>query len=150
MGGSLRQATNFLNQFFPAQLPRFFYALAFQQLGNRRAAGHGWNTALGAEADVGDALRFRFWLFQSEVLQSKAELQNVSASGVFELRDGVGIFDLTGVSRVLKMIEEFGGIHRAIVMRGTHYQHVVKLEVRDPAPEGAFVMKVCGTPKGVP
>jgi hypothetical protein len=32
------------------------------------------------------------------------------------LRNGVGSFHRTRVSWVLKVIEEFGGIHRAIVM----------------------------------
>jgi hypothetical protein len=33
------------------------------------------------------------------------------------LRDGVGRFQFTGVSWVLKMVEKFGGIHMAIVVR---------------------------------
>ena len=113
MGGSLRQATDFSNQLFPAQLPRFFYGLSCDQLRDRRAAGHRWNAALGAKAYFNDALPFQFRLFQS-----KAEFQNVSASGVFQARGAVGSFNLARVSRVLKMVQEFGGIHRAIVMRG--------------------------------
>jgi hypothetical protein len=108
VGGSLRQATDFSNQLFPAQLPRFFYGLSCDQLRDRRAAGHRWNAALGAKAYFSDALPSQF----------QSEFQNVSASGVFQARGAVGSFNLARVSRVLKMVEEFGGIHRAIVMRG--------------------------------
>ena len=92
MGGGLRQASDFADQLFPAQLPRFVYIFAFDQFGDGRTAGHRRNATLGAKADVGDALPFQF----------QGELQNVSASGVLQLRNGVGSFDFTGVSRVLK------------------------------------------------
>ena len=117
MGGSWRQAPDFLNQLFPADLSRFFCAFAFDQLGDGRSASHRRNTAFGAEANVGYSL-FQFRLFWTICLfQFKAQFQNVSANRVFQTRRGVGIVELTGVSWILKMIEKFGGIHRRIVMR---------------------------------
>ena len=109
MGGGLRQAADFANQLFPAYAPGLVYIFAFDQLRDGRSAGHRRNAALGTKANVGDALAF----------QLKCELQNVSAGGVLQLRGGVGSFDLACVSWVLKMIEKFGRIHRAIVMRRT-------------------------------
>ena len=107
VGGGWRQASDFLNQLLPAQLAGFVYIFAFRQLRDRRAAGHCGNAALGAKANVGDAFAFQF----------QGEFQNVSAGGVFQARGAVGGFDLAGVSGVLKMVEEFGGIHIVIVMR---------------------------------
>jgi hypothetical protein len=110
--GGWRQASDFANQLFPAHLPGFVQTFALDQFGDGRSAGHRRNTAFGAKTNFGDARAFRFRLFQS-----KAEFENVSADGIFELRDGVGRFQFTGVSRVLKMVEKIGGIHMAIVMR---------------------------------
>jgi hypothetical protein len=112
--GGWRQASDSANQVFPAHLPRFLQTFALDQFGDGRSAGHRRNTALGAKANVDnpDARAFRFRLFQSQ-----AEFENVSAHRIFQLRDGVGRFQFTGVSRILKMVEKFGGIHMAIVMR---------------------------------
>ena len=123
MGGGLRQVSDFLDQLFPADLSRFVHILAFDQLGDGRAAGHRRNAALGAKANVGNArFQFRFvWTF----FQSKAELQNVSANWVFQSRRGIGRCQFTGVSWVLEMVEKFGGVHMPIVMRSPHYQQVV-------------------------
>jgi hypothetical protein len=107
MRGGLRQAPDFANQLFPAHVPGFVYTLAIDQLRDGRPAGHRRNTALGAKANVGDSVAFQF----------NCEFKNVSASGVLQLRGGVGGFDFTRVSRVLKMVQEFGRIHKAIVMR---------------------------------
>jgi hypothetical protein len=104
MVGGWRQASDFADQFFPAQIAGFGYSSSLHQLGDGRTAGHGWNATLGAEANVGDALdvqvrRFQ-WLFQFD-----AQLQNVSADGVFQARGLVGSFHLARIARVLKMIE---------------------------------------------
>src|SRR5271169_702721 len=116
MVGGLRQASNFLNQLFAFQLPRCVQIFAFDQLRNRRPASYSRNAAFGAKANVGDALYFQLRLFQSLVFQSDAEFQDISARWVFQLRAGVGSFNFTRVARVLEMVEEFGGIHRSIVM----------------------------------
>ena len=118
VSGGLRQTSDFLNQLFPFQLPRFVHTLAFDQLGDGRAAGHRRNTAFGAKANVGDALPFQLRLLQA-FFQPEAELQNVSACRVFQARDRVGILNFSGVAWVLKVVQQFGGIHRAIVMRRT-------------------------------
>jgi len=107
VAGRLGHAANFPQQLFPADLPRLFHSHGFHQLRNRRPAGHRWNAAFGTKANVGDALFFQF----------QREFQDVSAGGVFQLRGGVGSFNHTRVSWVLEMVEEFGRIHRAIVMR---------------------------------
>ncbi len=60
VGGGLRQATDSANQLFPAHLARFVYAFAFSQLRDGRSASHRRNAALGAEANVGDALPVQF------------------------------------------------------------------------------------------
>ena len=112
VGGGLRQASDFANQLFPAYLPGFIRTFALDQFGDGRSAGHRRDTAFGAKANFGDARAFQFRLFQS-----KAEFENVSAHRIFQLRDGVGRFQFTGVSWVLKMVEKFGGIHMAIVVR---------------------------------
>jgi len=104
--GGLWQATDFAKQLFPAHLPRFFYILAFDQLGDGRPAGHRWHTSLGAKANVGDAIPIQF----------QREYQDVPANGILRPCERVRSFNLARVSRVLKMIQEFGGIHRAIVM----------------------------------
>jgi hypothetical protein len=117
MSGGLRKAADCVNQLFPAHLPRFVYAFAFDQLRDRGPASHRWNAALGAKADVCDALSFEF----------QGELKDVSAGRIFQFRHGIGSRDSARVSWVLKMVEELDRIHRAIVMRRLHYTQVVKL-----------------------
>jgi iron complex transport system substrate-binding protein len=120
VGGGWRQASYFLNQHLPAHPAPFIYFLAFDQFGDRRSAGHGWNAAFGAKAYVSYTVVFRFCLVKSICfVQSKGELQNVSAGGIFQSSNGVGRFNLARVSRVLEMVENFGGVHLAIVIRGT-------------------------------
>ncbi len=109
--GRLRQASDFPNQFFAAQSPRCVQILAYDQLSKRRPASYSRNAALSAKANVGDA-----FFFQLCLLQSNAEFQDVSTSRVFQLHGRIGIFNFTGVAWILEMVEEFGGIHRLIVM----------------------------------
>jgi hypothetical protein len=49
--------------------------------------------------------------------QFKAEFENISADRVFQAHGAVGSFDLAGVSWVLKMVQQLGRVHMAIVMR---------------------------------
>lgn len=104
--GGLRQATDFANQLFAAHQPGVIYTFAFDQLRDGRPTGHCWHAPFGAKANLGD----------TPPIQFQREFQDVSASGVLQARTRVGSFNLARVSRVLKMIQEFGGIHRAIVM----------------------------------
>jgi len=105
--GSLRQATDFANQVFSAHLPGLVYILAFDQLRDGRPASHRRHTSFGAKTNVGDALPIQF----------QGKLQDVSASGVLQASESVGSCNLARVSRVMKMVQEIGRIHRAIVMR---------------------------------
>lgn len=91
----------------PAELARVVHRFAFGQFGDRGPASHGRNAALGKKTDIGNSPAF----------QLERELQNVSASGILQLGRGVRLGDCAWVSRILKVIENFGGIHSAIVMR---------------------------------
>jgi len=124
--GGLRKAADSANQLFAADLPGVVYISAFDQLRDGRPTGHRWHASFGAKANVGDTLPIQF----------QREFQDVSASGVLQTRESVGSFNLARVSRVLKMIQEFGGIHRAIVMR----------RLRDFAfPARAPTIRMCAT-----
>ena len=107
MGGGLWQTTNFANQLFPAYLPCFFYRLVPGQLRDGRCARHRWHTSFSAEGNVGNASPIQF----------QRKFQDVSANGILQARARIGSFNLARVSRILKMIQKFSGIHRAIVMR---------------------------------
>ncbi len=118
--GGWGQASDFADQLFPAQFAGFGYSLVFHQLGDCRTAGHGWDAALGAEANIDDAHGVRVDLFRL-FFQFQGEFQNVSADGVFQARGAIGSFKFSRVSRILKMIEQFRGIHRAIVIRALDF-----------------------------
>jgi hypothetical protein len=117
MSGGLRQVPDFANQIFSADLPSLIQVLACNHFCNSRPTGHGWNTPLSAKSNFGDALAIRFHWLNFRVFQLNAQFQNVSTDGIFQSRACVGCFHRTGVTRILKMIEDFGGIHTRIVMR---------------------------------
>ena len=106
VAGRFRHSTDLLQQLFASDLSRGLHALAFHQLRDRRSAGHGRDATLGAEADVRDAIPFQF----------QSEFQNIAAHRILQSCGRVGRFDLTCISRILKMIYKFGRIHGSIVM----------------------------------
>lgn len=107
MRGGEGKTIDFLNQLFPAQPSRFVQTFALDQFCNGRAAGHGGYAAFGAKANVGDAVTLK--------LQGKFE--DVSADRVFQSCGAIGSCNGSGVAWVLKVVEKFGRIHIAIVMR---------------------------------
>jgi len=62
MGGGLRQAAEFTDQVFPAELAGFVDGLALDQLGEGGAASDGRNATFGAEANVDDTPAFELSL----------------------------------------------------------------------------------------
>ncbi len=92
-------------QLFPADSSCLFDHLSLDDLRNRRTARHGGDASFRAETNVGDAVAFEL----------DRKFQNVPAGGVFQLRGSVGRLDVSGVARILKMVEDFEGIHSAIV-----------------------------------
>jgi len=92
----LRQSSNFADQFFPADLPRFVHTFSFGQLGDRRPASHHWDTTLGAKPNIRDALAPTF--------EAKSKFENVSADRVLQARATVGRLDFTRVARTLEMV----------------------------------------------
>lgn len=103
---SLRQTTNFGYQIFPAQPACSVHGLALRQLRDCGTTRHSRNAAFGQKADVGNLSHF----------QLECELQDVTASGIFKLRGGIGVRDFPRIPWVLKIVEQFGRIHSAIVM----------------------------------
>ncbi len=106
VAGDFRQSTYVVQQVFPSDLTSRDHRLASCQLGDGRTARHRRNAALGAKADVGDAIPF----------QSHREFEDVAADWILQARGGIGRVDCAGVARVLEMVKEFGGVHIAIVM----------------------------------
>jgi len=126
MRRSLRQATHFFNQFFPADAPCRVDTLALRQLRNRRTASHRRHAPFGKKTNFGDLT----------AVESNAQFENVSAHGILQSRGSVRCFDRTWVSRILKMIENFSRVHRRIVMcplvhRPGYRRSESRSEVRD-------------------
>lgn len=103
----LRQPANFLEQLFPSNFSRFRHGLSLCQFCDRGAAGHGWNASFGKKTDVGDTISIQF----------QTEFEDIAAGRIFDSRDGIRLFHFAGIARVLKMVEQLGGVHRPIVVR---------------------------------
>lgn len=103
--GSLRQASDFPEQRFPADCSRLVNGFALDQLGDRRSASHRRHAAFGTKSDVGDRAP----------TQLQAKLQNVSAGWIFQLSRRIWSFHDAGISRMLEMVEQFSRVHSAIL-----------------------------------
>ena len=116
--------------------------LPLDKLGYQRATSHGGDTTLSKEAGLRDAI----------VIDSQSELQNVSAGRVFDLGGGLGVIDLSGVARVLEVIEKLGRVHAAIVGEDHHEGHEGRPEqnlrnAEDPEKRAEWVRTGRGKPK---
>ncbi len=100
------QPANFMNQLFPADLPRFIRTFSFGQLSDRRSASHHWNATSGAKPNIRNALAFSF-----PALKAKREFKNVSANRILEPCAAIRRLNFTRVARMLEMVQQFGGIH---------------------------------------
>ncbi len=103
---SLGQAADYCDHLFPAHPPGFIDGLSLNQLRDCRPAGHGRNAAFRTKANLADALPF----------QSNREFKNVAAGRIFQASHRIRSLHFAGVARVPKVVEEFGGIHTAIVL----------------------------------
>ena len=92
--GRLWHSTDLPQQVFPSDLPRGLYAYAFCQLRDRRRARHGRHATLRAKSDIGNAIP----------LQLQSEFQNVATCRILQARGRVGLFNLSCISRILKMV----------------------------------------------
>ena len=104
MTGGLGKASHFVQKVFPAYQAGLFQGLTFYEFGNRRTTGHGRNAAFGPKTDIRNAVIF----------QAEREFEGVSAGGVFLARGAIRSLERAYISRVLKVIEQFGGVHREI------------------------------------
>ena|ERR1700722_3861118 len=127
MRRSLRQATHFFDQFFPADAPCSVNTLALRQLGNGRSASHRRHAPFGKKTNFSNLT----------AVEPNAELKDVSAHGILQARGSVRHFDRPWISRILKMIEKLSRVHTRIVMRR-------EVEIRDQIAE----VKPCLDPKG--
>lgn len=77
------------------------------QGGQSRSASHRGNAALGLESDLND----------SSICNSHRKRQHITANWVFKLRDRIGRIGHPCIARMLKVIEELGGVHGVILER---------------------------------
>src|SRR5260370_39732718 len=72
-----------------------------EQFGEKRTAGDRRHAAAGLETGLGDAA----------VFQANGELEDVAASGIADLNDGRCAGKLSGIARVLEVLENNGAVH---------------------------------------
>jgi hypothetical protein len=96
MSRGLRQTSNFADQLFPADPPRFVHSFPPSQFGDRRATSHRRNAAFRTKANVGDAL--------APVFKAKRKLKNVAADRILQARNAIGRVNFTRVARMLEMV----------------------------------------------
>ena len=72
-----------------------------EQFGEKRTAGNRSHAAAGLETGFSDAA----------VFQANGKLENVAASGVADFNDGRCAGKLSGIARVLEVVENNGAIH---------------------------------------
>src|SRR3989454_1752672 len=72
-----------------------------EQFGEKRTAGNRSHAAAGLETGFGDAA----------VFQANGKLENVAASGVADFNDGRCAGKLSGIARVLEVVENNGAVH---------------------------------------
>ena len=72
-----------------------------EEFGEKRTAGNRSHAAAGLETGFGDAA----------VFQANGKLENVAASGIADFNDGRCAGKLSGITRVLEMVENSGAIH---------------------------------------
>src|SRR5712692_11992111 len=69
-----------------------------EQFGEKRTAGNRRHAAAGLETGLGDAA----------VFQANGKLENVAASGIADFNDGRCAGKLSGIARVLEVLENSG------------------------------------------
>src|SRR5260370_20215914 len=72
-----------------------------EQFGEKRTAGNRSHAAAGLETGLGDAA----------VFQANGKLEDVAASGIADLNDGRCAGKLSGIARVLEVVENNGAVH---------------------------------------
>src|SRR5712692_69495 len=72
-----------------------------EQFGEKRTAGNRSHAAAGLETGFGDAA----------VFQANGKPENVAASGIADFTDGRCAGKLSGIARVLEVVENSGAIH---------------------------------------
>ena len=96
-----RQTANGLNDFLASQTAGCLQRHSANQLRKRRTASHGRNASFREKADFRDVT----------LSNPHAQLQNVAASGILDLRSCVGVGCFAGVAGMLEVIEKLGRIH---------------------------------------
>ncbi len=102
MSGSLRQFAHCLDHVFAPQSARLGKWLAYYQLGQCGSASHGGNAAFCSKSNIADRTGFDF----------RGQPKHIAADGIRYFRHGIGIREVASVSRILKMIQNLGGIHK--------------------------------------
>ena len=105
MRRSLRQATHSLGHIFRTQASQFRNTFSLCEFRYRRTASHCRNTTLGAKTN----------LQNSVVFNDEGKLQNVPARWILHPCSRIRPPDLSGISRVLKMIQQSRSVHNKIV-----------------------------------
>jgi hypothetical protein len=97
----LRQAADGRDYILSLQLPGCMRRLSTNQFGQGRSTGHRRDAALGLESDINDLV----------ALQLQAQADDVPAHRILDLRRRIGVGDLAGIARILKVIEQLRRIH---------------------------------------
>jgi hypothetical protein len=105
-----RQTPDGLHNFFASQTAGRLKRYSANQLRKRGPASHSRNASFREKSDFRDVT----------LSNLHAQLQNVAASGILDLRGCVGVGYFAGVAGVLEVIEKLGRIHlkNCSVLRG--------------------------------
>jgi len=96
-----RQTPDDLHNFFASQSAGRLKRYSGNQLRKRGPASHGRDASFGEKADLRDVTLSNLY----------AQLQNVAASGILDLRGCVGVGYFAGVAGMLEVIEKLRRIH---------------------------------------
>lgn len=97
----LRQASHSGYKIAGLKILRFVDSETLDHPSESGTACHHWHAPLGEKASLcNEALR-----------KPKRQFQDISAGGVFQFRTRIGAIQLSGISRMLEVVENFWGVH---------------------------------------
>jgi len=101
VGGSFRQTSHRLHQFFAAQLAGRSHTSSLHQFRKRGTASHRGDASFGKKTDSHD----------TSILNLEAQFQNIAASRILKLNGDVRIRNFARIPRMLEVIEKLSRIH---------------------------------------
>lgn len=104
MNGSIWQATQRFNQVLTLNCSRFINRVTFRHLRETRSSSNRSHAATGTKANVFDSAAGNFY----------RQVHDVATRRVFYACLRVSLRELTCVSRILKMIENFCGVEHTL------------------------------------